>query len=203
MAVVSQEDHKVLEAAFDAAQARTGAPLMGVAAEASADYAEAPLALTLLVALAAPWPWLLLTRVSAERVFAIQLGLALVALALSSFARARVLLTPRRARRSHAHRAALVQFAVRGGEHAPGRNAVLIYVSLAERYARVVAGDEASRHIGSQQWQGLVDSLTSDMAKGDVKAAMSAAAGRAADMLAPHFPPNPEGLTKGARFHLA
>ena len=203
MAVVSQEDHKVLEAAFDAAQARTGAPLMGVAAEASADYAEAPLALTLLIALAAPWPWLLFTRVSAERVFAIQLGLALVALALSSFSQVRVRLTPRGARRSHAHRAALVQFLLRGGEHAPGRNAVLIYVSLAERYARVIAGDEASRHISAQQWQGLVDSLTSDMAKGDLEAAMSAAAGRAADMLAPHFPANGEVPFKGARFHSA
>jgi uncharacterized membrane protein len=45
--------------------------------------------------------------------------------------------------------------------------------------------------------------LTSEMAKGDVKAALSAAAGRAADMLAPHFPPSGESAPKAARFHSA
>jgi len=203
MAATSADDHKAIEAAFDAAQARTRAPLMGVAVEASADYAAAPLAMALVLILAAPWPLLLLTRVSAERIFAFQLGLALVALALASFTSVRVWLTPRRARRANAHKAALAQFAVRGGEHAPERNAVLIYVSLAERYARIVAGDEASRHISAQQWQGVVDGLTADMAKGDLKAAMSGAAGKAADMLAPHFPPIGEPAPKGARFHSA
>ena len=203
MAAVTPDDHKAIETVFDAAQARTSAPLMGVAAEASSDYAAAPLSATLVVALLAPWPLLLLTRIYAERIFAVQLAVALAGLALFSFAGLRVKLTPRSARRSIAHRAALVQFAMRGGEHAPGRNAVLIYVSLAERYARVVAGDEAARHITAQQWQGLVDGLTSDMAKGDLKTAMGAAAGRAADMLAPHFPPTGETAPKGARFHLA
>jgi putative membrane protein len=203
MPAVSPEDHQAIEAAFDAAQARTSAPLMGVAAEASSDYAAAPLSTALILALLAPWPLLLLTRISAERIFAAQLAVALAALGLFSFASLRVKLTSRRARRAIAHRAALVQYAMRGGEHAPGRNAVLIYVSLAERYARIIAGDEASRHITAQQWQGLVDDLTSEMAKGDVKAALSAAAGRAADMLAPHFPPSGESAPKAARFHSA
>ncbi len=201
MATVSTEDHSAIEAAFDAAQTRTSAPLMGVAAAASSDYAAAPLSAALVLALFAPWPLLLLTEISAERIFAVQLGVALAALALFSFASLRVKLTPARARRSLAHRAALVQFALRGGEHAPGRNAVLIYISLAERYARVVAGDEASRHIHAREWQGLVDSLTTDMAKGDVKAAIGAAAAKAADMLAPHFPPTGVAVAKAARFH--
>jgi putative membrane protein len=200
--MVSSDDHKAIEAAFDAAQSLTSAPLMGVAAEASSDYAAAPLLAALGLALLAPWPLLLMTEVSAERIFAIQLGVALASLAVFSLTPLRVKLTPRRARRSLSHRAALVQFAMRGGEHAPGRNAVLIYVSLAERYARIVAGDEASRHITAHQWQGVVDRLTSDMAAGDVKAAMSAAAARAADMLAPHFPPIGGAAPKSARFHV-
>ena len=50
---------------------------------------------------------------------------------------------------------------------------------------------------------GLVDRLTAEMAKGNLEAALSAAASGAADMLAPHFPPNAETVPKGARFHSA
>jgi putative membrane protein len=203
MATISAEDHKAIEAAFDLAQSRTSAPLMGVAAESSSEYAVAPLAAALLLALLTPWPLLLLTRISAERIFAVQLGVALAVLAVFSFTSLRARLTPRRTQRALAHRAALAQFAIRGGEHAPGRNAVLIYVSFVERYARIVAGDEAARHIPAQQWQGLVDSLTSDMAKGDPKVALGAAAAKAADILAPHFPPTGGAAPKTARFHTA
>ncbi len=203
MAVLSADDARALEAAFDAAQSRTAAPLMGVIAEASADYAAPPLILSFLIALLAPWPLLIFTEISAERIFAVQLALALFALAVFSVTRARVLLSSRRVQRAHAHRAAIVQFSTRIGSHAGGANGVLIYVSLAEHYARVVAGTQATRLVPAADWQKLVDRLTAKVATGDLKTALGSAAIEAADMLAPHFPPSAEGAATGARFHSA
>ena len=152
MAAVSSEGAKAIEAAFDAAQARTRAPLMGVVAESSSAYAAAPLAAAFLIALASPWPLLLFTEISAERIFAIQLALALFGLALFSHPRARAALSGARARRAKAHRAALVQFGARLAGHAGDGEGALIYVSLAERYARVVTGAEAARFIPAADW---------------------------------------------------
>ncbi len=143
MATLSREEARDIEAAFEAAQARTSAPLVGVAAQISDDYAALPLALAFVAALAAPWPLLIFTDLPAERIFAFQLALALIALAIFSFPRARLALTAGRARRGLAHRAALTQFALRVGDHRGGEQGVLIYVSLAERYARVIPGPEA------------------------------------------------------------
>jgi putative membrane protein len=203
MAAVSQDEAKALEAAFEAAQARTSAPLMGVVAQSSSDYAPAPLAVALLLTLAAPWPLLLFTHVSAERIFAVQLALALAALAIFSVPRLRAALSGKRAQRAKGHRAAIVQFATRIGGHAGGANGALIYVSLAEHYVRVVPGAEAGRRIPAPEWQRLVDRLTAGIAKGELAAALARAAAEAADMLAPHFPPSADTAAKGGRFHSA
>ena len=112
---MAPDDAKAIEAAFGAAQAQDPRAARGRARRtASGEYALPPLLWSGAVALATPWPLLLFTHLSAERIFTAQLALCLVALACFSCAPIRIALTPRRARRAHAHRAALVQFAVRG-----------------------------------------------------------------------------------------
>ncbi len=199
---MTPDDAKTVEAAFAAAQAKTRSPLVGVLAEQSGEYALLPLIWSGAVALATPWPLLLFTELSAERIFTAQLALCLFALALFSSAPIRVRLTPLRSRRAQAHRAALVQFAVRGLDHAPERNGVLIYVSLAERYARIVAGEAVSRSISAEQWQGEVDALVADLAARGAKAALCETAARCAGRLARDFPPDPaRPAPAGTRFH--
>jgi len=198
---LSREDRQAIEAAFEKAQAATGAPLMGVVAEASSDYAVLPLAASLLLALAAPWPLLVFTSLSAERVFASQLAVCVVALLAFSFPRARVALISRRVRRAVAHRAALVQYDIRGLDRAPGRDGVLIYASLSERYARAIVGDHALRRVATAEWQALIDALTADMAKGSARDALCAAAERAAGLMSPHFPAGASGAPRSPRFH--
>ena len=106
---LNAEESRAVEAAFEAAQTRTRAPLVGVLAAASSDHALMPVLWSGLLALATPWPLLILTRLSAERIFLTQLLVCLVAMAVLSLPRVRVLLVSRRARRTHAHRAALVR----------------------------------------------------------------------------------------------
>ncbi len=193
---------QAVEAAFETAQARTDAPMLGVLARSSSDYTVPPLLWSGLLALAAPWPLIVLTGLSAERIFVIQIVVCLAALVLFSFMPMRVLLTPASARRANAHRAALVQFGVRGLDRALARNGVLIYVSLAERYARVVADEAACKFISAAQWQELVDVLIADLrAKGAAQALESAAAHCAA-LLEPSFPAREEAPKHHHGFHL-
>jgi putative membrane protein len=195
------DEARRLEEAFDAAQARTRAPIMCVLASASSDYAILPLAACGLATLATPWPLLMFTSLSAERVFIVQLLVCLVALAIVSVRPLRILSTPKRVRRANAHRAAVVQFSVRGLDHAAERNGVLLYVSLAERYARVIADSGASQVIGAREWQGLIDALTSDLAAKGTSPALCAAAERCADLLSRPFPPEGAAPPRGQRFH--
>jgi putative membrane protein len=178
-----------IEAVFAAAQQRTRAPIVCVLARASAQYEFAALAWSGIIGLITPWPLIVFTQLSAQRIFLAQLIVCFVATAILSLTPLRYKLTPLRVRRANAHRAALAEFAVRGLDHAGERNGVLIYVSLAERYARVVAAEGAAQAIAQSQWQGLVDALTADLRGRGSAEALINAAGRCADLLAPVFPP--------------
>jgi putative membrane protein len=142
---------------------------------------------------------LILSEWSAERIYLAQLVVFLVALCV--LAPLRVALFPARRRRALAHRAALEQFTVRGLSRGPARNGALIYVSLAERYARIIADDGAAGAIPQRQWQAIVDALLADMKAGAPADALIAAAGRCADALAAHYPPG-ETARPGSHFHI-
>ena len=157
-------------------------------ARASADYEFAPLLWSGLIALLTPWPLLIFTQLSAQRIFLAQLVVCLVVGVILMLLPQRVLLTPARVRRANAHRAALVQFSVRGLEHVAGRNGVLIYVSLAERYARVIAAEAATQAIDQSKWQGLIDALVADLHDRGAAEALTNAAAGCATLLAPAFP---------------
>jgi putative membrane protein len=178
-----------IEAAFGAAQQRTRAPIVCVLARASGHYELAALGWSGIIGLITPWPLMVFTQLSAQRIFLAQIAVCFVATAILSLTPLRLKLTPLRVRRANAHRAALAEFAVRGLDHAGERSGVLIYVSLAERYARVVAAEAAAQAIAQSQWQGLVDALTTDLRDRGSAEALTKAAGRCADLLAPDFPP--------------
>ena len=92
---------------------------------------------------------------------------------------------------------------MRGLDRAADRDGVLIYVSLAERYARVIADEGACGVVSAAQWQGVVDALVADLGSGETARAMSNAAARCADLLAPEFPAIPDVATpRGQRFHV-
>ena len=128
-----------IEAAFGAAQQRTRAPIVCVLARASANYEFAPLLASGFLGLLTPWPLLMFTQLSAQRIFLAQLVVCFACERDLMLSRFRFLLTPRGAQRANAHRAALTQFQLRELDRIAERSGVLIYVSLAERYARVIA----------------------------------------------------------------
>ncbi len=105
-------------------------------------------------------------------------------------------------RRANAHRAALEQFLIRGLTHCPERNGILIYVSLAERYARIIADDGAAKAVSRSQWKAIVDRLTAAMKAGRAEDALVGAAKECGDLLAQNFPARDGGAPTFQRFHM-
>jgi putative membrane protein len=190
-----------IETAFEEAQLKTRAPIVCVLASASPSRDAEFLLGACLIALLVPLPLLLFTHLSAQRIYIAQLLVAILAAVLGSLPVVRRTLTPQRVQRSAAHRAALAQFVLRGiGRSQCG---VLIYVSLAEHYIRILPADEAARVIPRERWQVVVDEALGPLAAGAIEAALTGLAARCAEILAGPFPPGaapaqPERI----RFHI-
>jgi putative membrane protein len=199
---IPHEDAARIEAALRTAQARTTGQIVCVLSRASSSYETMPLISSALVALAAPWPLLTLSQLSAERIFLAQLAIFLAALGVLSLPDLRRRLTPAGVRRANAHRAALEQFMLRGLTHCAERNGILIYVSLAERYARIIVDDGAAEAIDQRQWRAIVDKLTDQMKTGAIVDALTGAATSCGNLLARHFPAREEGQPIFQRFHV-
>jgi putative membrane protein len=82
----------------------------------------------------------------------------------------RLVLVPRAVQRARAHRAALEQFVVRRVAHTKNRTGVLIFVSLAERYARIIADEGIAQKVHAAEWQAAIDALTGHMRDGRIAA---------------------------------
>jgi len=201
---LSDQDAEKVEAAFKAAQAKTRAPIECVLVEASGAYEAPALVAALLLALIAPWPLILFTSLSPERIFVVQLVVALTLALLLSLRGVRALLTPSALKRANAHRAALAQFLARGLDRGPERNGVLVFVSLEERYARIVADEGCASAIAETAWQGVVEALVVDFRAGRLPDALVSAADRCASLLAAPFPPALDAPARPHRhFHFA
>lgn len=186
---ITAQDHARISAAIRAVEARTSGELVCVLARASSEYAAAPLLWAALMALLAPWPLILLTQWPVRSLFAAQIMIYIAALVLFSSRRLRVALTPRATRRALAHRAASEQFITRRISHTQGRTGVLVFVSLAERYARIIADEGVAAKVDQKEWQAAIDALTGQMREGHVAEGLLAGIEACGEVLARHAPP--------------
>ena len=195
-------DHARIAAAIHAAEKRTSGEIVCVLAQQSSDYGHVPALWSALFALATPWPLLALTALSAQRIFLVQIAVFVVLGLVLTLTRLRMRLVPRAVKRARAHRAALEQFVTRGLTRTPARNGILIYVSLAEHYVRILADDGIAGHAGQHEWQNAVDALVAHIAQNRVADGFIAAIDFCADVLARHYPPTPGANALPDRIYL-
>ena len=187
---LTNEDYDSVAAAIRAAEQRTCGQIVCVLAHASSTYAHIPILWSTLAALLTPWPLIYFTQWSVQRIFVAQLIIFLITALVFSWARLRIRLVPRAVQRARAHRAALEQFVLRGISHTGNRCGVLIFVSLAERYARIIADEGVAQKVHASEWQTAIDALTKHMRDGHIAAGFIAAIERCGAVLAQHAPPN-------------
>ena len=85
---------------------------------------------------------------------------------------------------------ALEQFFIRRVSNTRNRAGVLIYVSLAEHYARIIPDQGIAEKVPKAEWQAAVDAMIGHMRTGDIAAGFIAAIERCGDVLAVHAPPD-------------
>ncbi|MGI8567847.1 MAG: TPM domain-containing protein [Methylocella sp.] len=189
MAHLSMEDQHRVSAAIKAAEATTAGEIVCVLARASSDYTSYATACSALLALIAPWFLIALTSLSVHEIFLAQIVIFVVLLLILSESPLSRVLVPRRARRAQAHRAAMEQFMIRGMARKQNRAGVLIFVSLTEHYARIVADDGIASKVHQSVWQEAVDALLDHMRGGRIADGFVIAVEKCGKVLAAHFPP--------------
>lgn len=187
---ISAEDYKTIAAAIGAAEQRTCGQLVCVLAHASSSYAHVPLLWASTLALILPWPLIYFTQWSVEWIFAAQLVTFIVFAILLSWMPLRMMLVPRAVRRAQAHHVALEQFMVRRVSQTANRTGVLIFVSLAEHYARIIADEGIAAKVPNAQWQAAIDALIGHTRDGRIAEGFIAAIERCGAVLAEHAPPD-------------
>lgn len=189
MARLSESDKTRIEAAVAAAEARTGAEFAVTVARAADRYAAFPLAWSTGLALAGGGVLMLARPMVSASVLLSAIAALFVLLTVAlGFPAMRHRLAPPRFKRAQAERLALAQFAqhVQGRTH--GKVGVLLFVSLAERYAQVLVERGIADAVPQQEWQAIIDRLTAAIAAGKLGEGMEAALKDSAALLAPHFP---------------
>ena len=186
---LSSHDRARLSAAIRAAEARTTGEIVCVLARTStAGRTALPAVLAAVLALAVPWLLMALSTLSLQLILSIQVVVFLAAFALVGLPRVQASLMPRAVRRAIAHRAAMEQFAIRGIARTRERTGILVFVSLAERYARIIADDGIARRVPQAHWQGAIDALVAHMRDGRIADGFIAAVESCGEVLATHFP---------------
>jgi len=185
-----KDDYEAVAAAIRAAEKKTSGQIVCVLAHSSSGYVHVPILWAVALALFSPWPLIDFTHMSVQRIFLLQLVVFIVAGLIFSWMPLRLLLVPRAVQRARAHRAAIEQFVVRGISRTKNRTGVLIFVSLAEHYARIIADDGIAAKVPNTEWQAAIDALTAHMRADQIAAGFTAAIERCGEVLSQHAPPD-------------
>ena len=185
---LSPHDRQRISAAIQAAERRTTGEIVCVLAKSSVEATALPIVLAALSALALPWLLVGLTTLPVLIILSLQLALFVALAVLLCLPRVRIALLPRATRQAIAHRVAMEQFMLRGIGRTEGRTGVLVFVSLAERYARIVADEAIDARVAQADWQGAVDALIVHMREGRIADGFVVAIERCGGVLATHFP---------------
>jgi len=186
---LSEADRGRVSAAIKSAEAKTSGEIVCVLARASSNYIGFTTAWAALISLITPWFLIALTNWSVQRILLAQIVIFVSLLLALSESPVQRLLIPRTIHRATAHRAAMEQFMIRGMARKRNRASVLIFVSLAEHYARIVADDGIASKVDKSVWQEAIQSLLRHAGKGDIAEGFVIAVEKCGRVLAEHFPP--------------
>lgn len=191
---LSPEDRARISEAIRQGEARTSGEIYCVLARSSDDYiypsafliATGVLLSSLAAATMLRTLWLDVTPLAFAfaQVAALAAMLALAWLSPSL----RLMLTPPSLRRRRAHANAVGQFLAHNVHLTEERTGVLIFVSLAERHAEIVADAGITAKVPQQAWDDIVAALVAAARSGRLADGYVGAATSVADLLAQHFP---------------
>lgn len=222
---LSKQDHERIAAAVAKAETTTAGEIYCVLAPEVSDYRETPLAWAAASALILPAlalfaglrPHMLTdlfggwsvahetasdaTIFSALSIYiAIQAIVFVIAALVVSLGPVRRALTPSSLKTARVHQAAMQQFLSHGLHLTEGRTGVLLFASVADHRAEVVADEGIYAKAPREVWDEVVELLIAGLKKGDAAGGFVAAIERSGQILAEHVPhraDNPNELPDG------
>ena len=197
MSVFSLDDKQRISRAITHAEAATSGEIVVVVAKRSDDYRFPALMWAALIALTLPLILIYLPQLTRWRLafsgpevlYLIQLICFIVLALLFQMPVIRHALVPRSIKTLRTRRAAIEQFITQDLHTTKKRTGVLIYVSLAERQAEIVADDGINKKVDQSVWQKAVDALTKQMGNGNPADGFISAIEQCGTAMAAHYPP--------------
>lgn len=190
--LISRDDQRRIAEAIATAERATSGEIVAVVAESSGSYFSAAFLWAGIAALAVPLPLIHWTWWPIQTIYIVQIAVFAALALLFSYRPLRIALTPRSLKHGLAHRRALEQFLAQDLHTTADRTGVLIFVSVAERYAEIVADAEIDRHVPVETWTTIVNGLTAHIGQGEAATGFLHAIQAVGKLLAAHFPPGAE-----------
>jgi putative membrane protein len=201
MVLVTAEDKRRIADAIARAERETAGEIVAVIAPESGSYWHVPFLWAGLVALAVPWPLIFWTWWPIERIYLVQLAVFACLLVVLSHRPLRLALVPRALRHARAHRRAVGQFLAQNLYTSVGNTGVLIFVSVAEGYAEILADSAIHAKVPKAEWDAIVADLTEHIGRGQPADGFVRAIAAIGEHLARHYPPRQE-VAKSLANHL-
>lgn len=216
--VLSPDQRESIGQAIELAEAKTAGEIFVVIARKSGDYGWTTFVYGIVLALIAPvillvlginpldladWltrltkgGWSLGIGASARDeaatgmaiMVAIQAVTLIIVSALGLNGDFREALTPGFVKRQSVHKAALEQFLAHGIHLTTGRTGVLIFASLSEHQAEIIADTDIYQKVDQHVWSEAIQLLLAGARDGNLTAGLISAIDKSGEILAQHFP---------------
>jgi putative membrane protein len=208
MAYLSEADHAAVSAAVTAAEARTAGEILTVVTDRSDGYTDVALVWSVIVAFTAiavltffPDFYLgLVDRVlgkwnaewTPRGIFGLALFVGILKFAgmwlIQLWPPLKFLLIPGPIKSHRANARAVELFKVGAERRTQGRTGILIYLSMRERRAEIVADEAITSKVAPEVWGDAMAAMLAELKQGRCGAGMVAAVGKVGAVLAEHFP---------------
>ncbi len=186
--MISEVNKLEIEKAIGEAEKSTSGEIVAVVARASGGYYYVPYLWGALVALIVPWPLIYWTWMPVQEIYLIQLAVFASLAFVLHYEPLRFALVPRSVMRQRAHRRAMQQFVAQNIYTTPGHTGVLLFVSVAERYAEIVTDAGIHAKVPDTEWKDIIAKLTAEIGGGNACSGLVQAIRRVGEHLAAHFP---------------
>lgn len=184
-----KKDRERISRAITTAEKKTSGEIVAVVADRSDDYIFIPFLWAALTALIVPLPLLYFANWPAIHIYIAQLALFAAGGLLVLWTPARLMLVPGAIKRARAHRQAVEQFLAQNLHTTKGRTGVLIFVSVGEHFAEIIADEGIYEKVDPDIWEEVVDDLTAQIRAGKAADGFIDAVKACGRVLATHFPP--------------
>jgi putative membrane protein len=192
MRLFSAGDERRISEAITSAERATSGEIVVVVAAHSDGYFYVPPLVGAIVALFVPWVLIYFSTLGLVSIYLVQLAVFAIvsALLLLLPMRIRSALVPSGFKRMHAHRRAVEQFLVQSLHTTAGRTGVLLFVSVAERHAEIIADKGIDARVPAGTWKKVIGDLTAAIGEGRSADGFVGAIAAIGAHLARYFPPD-------------